>query len=608
MSTTPNEAAAADGGISKCASCGKTELFGVKLKFCTACKLVKYCGVECQKNHRPEHKKACKKRAAELKSQCNDNSNINSTNNDDSEGGMVDHESLARMLESGDISTDRILFAAPQHVTIQPGQTFQSAMNEAKLIADRRMVLQQAHLRFSCLARMSYNSGMDFERHYRDLYKDILKYHDIWFDKLFNVDNENPTHAEFTTGILGTLCTILRQRGDLEECTEVMKTYMAVLKRYQQMTEGCGVQAQIKCCEGLTFKANLIRCNLGVQIKDKEMAVRAFRDVVRYEKKEKAAGRYDVDEAPDMDGMCEMFFGHTDYDRVDDEEIYQVLSFMNESSNDGPQLKPRECGYWNCDNKEVMSGDFNLCSKCHTQPYCGRDCQVKDWKIHKLLCCGKNKTDIEDETLLMITNMMVKNHAATVNLRSEKKVTTRQKDAATAALLKRFMKWFTGEFSHFNSQGVVGDAGTDPAFSQALADFFAQQPGFETVWGELRVGYRESLELQREAASRSKTLNIDDEVIRDTCAEMARRYTMTLGSLLTDGDSSKNLAMHQSLIDALVTQMKDFLLEHKEFDSYAGLQRLGKDPDYLASVAEVICDVYGCGKDEVGDEATGDPA
>lgn len=127
---------------------------------------MKYCGVECQKNHRPEHKKACKKRAAELKSQCNDNSNINSTNNDDSEEGMMDHESLARMLESGDISTDRILFAAPQHVTIQPGQTFQSAMNEAKLIADRRMVLQQAHLRFSCLARMSYNSGMDFERHY----------------------------------------------------------------------------------------------------------------------------------------------------------------------------------------------------------------------------------------------------------------------------------------------------------------------------------------------------------------------------------------------------------------------------------------------------------
>jgi hypothetical protein len=50
-----------------CASCGKAEVDNIKLKICTACKLVKYCSVECQKNHRPMHKKACKKRAAELR-------------------------------------------------------------------------------------------------------------------------------------------------------------------------------------------------------------------------------------------------------------------------------------------------------------------------------------------------------------------------------------------------------------------------------------------------------------------------------------------------------------------------------------------------------------
>ena len=50
-----------------CASCGKAAVDDVKLKICTACKLVKYCSVECQKNHRPQHKKACKKRAAEIK-------------------------------------------------------------------------------------------------------------------------------------------------------------------------------------------------------------------------------------------------------------------------------------------------------------------------------------------------------------------------------------------------------------------------------------------------------------------------------------------------------------------------------------------------------------
>ncbi len=50
-----------------CANCGKAEVDNIKLKICTACKLVKYCSVDCQKDHRPHHKEACKKRAAEIR-------------------------------------------------------------------------------------------------------------------------------------------------------------------------------------------------------------------------------------------------------------------------------------------------------------------------------------------------------------------------------------------------------------------------------------------------------------------------------------------------------------------------------------------------------------
>jgi tetratricopeptide (TPR) repeat protein len=49
-----------------CANCGKAAVDDVKLKKC-ACNLVKYCSVDCQKNHRPQHKMACKKRAAEIR-------------------------------------------------------------------------------------------------------------------------------------------------------------------------------------------------------------------------------------------------------------------------------------------------------------------------------------------------------------------------------------------------------------------------------------------------------------------------------------------------------------------------------------------------------------
>ena len=50
--------------ISSCANCGKGE--GCDLKKCSACKMVQYCSVDCQKAHRPQHKRDCKKRAAEI--------------------------------------------------------------------------------------------------------------------------------------------------------------------------------------------------------------------------------------------------------------------------------------------------------------------------------------------------------------------------------------------------------------------------------------------------------------------------------------------------------------------------------------------------------------
>ncbi|EJK59609.1 hypothetical protein THAOC_20139 [Thalassiosira oceanica] len=49
-----------------CANCGKHASDTVKLKDCAACRLVKYCGVDCQSAHRKQHKKACKQRAAEI--------------------------------------------------------------------------------------------------------------------------------------------------------------------------------------------------------------------------------------------------------------------------------------------------------------------------------------------------------------------------------------------------------------------------------------------------------------------------------------------------------------------------------------------------------------
>ena len=66
MSASSKERSEKD-AMQRCASCGVAGGDGIELKRCNACYLVRYCSVKCQKEHRPKHKKECKKRAAELR-------------------------------------------------------------------------------------------------------------------------------------------------------------------------------------------------------------------------------------------------------------------------------------------------------------------------------------------------------------------------------------------------------------------------------------------------------------------------------------------------------------------------------------------------------------
>ncbi len=50
-----------------CASCGIPGVDEIKLKKCKGCYLVRYCSIECQRDHWSQHKRACRNRAAELR-------------------------------------------------------------------------------------------------------------------------------------------------------------------------------------------------------------------------------------------------------------------------------------------------------------------------------------------------------------------------------------------------------------------------------------------------------------------------------------------------------------------------------------------------------------
>lgn len=46
-----------------------------------------------------------------------------------------------------------------------------------------------------------------------------------------------------------------------------------------------------------------------------------------------------------------------------------------------------------------------ICSGCHTQTYCSKICQLKDWKNHKKLCISIKKCSILFEKKLPEVNL-----------------------------------------------------------------------------------------------------------------------------------------------------------------------------------------------------------
>ena len=215
--------------------------------------------------------------------------------------------------------------------------------------------------------------------------------------------------------------------------------------------------------------------------------------------------------------------------------------------------------------------------------------QTTDWKIHKHLCGGKNNTNLDSDTLLGLAKLLVKNHTATVDMRSEKKIVLRQRQDATANLVKKLKMMLTREFKQYNSNTTVSDAASDPAFLAALAEFFSQQKGYE-LWKELSVGYKEQLEMDKVVKRELKCLTVPDSVIRDVCQGIARNTQTHIGLTLADGNTSEmlDLERHKRLVDGLVAHTKEFISEHMEYDSYAGLKELGGNADYLAGTGVVI--------------------
>lgn len=139
-------------------------------------------------------------------------------------GRVRDDADIVHLLEQGEIEEKDIFFDAEEEFTIPHLGTctdIQSMTEHIKHHASQHqstvhhiIKLKQAYLRFTILSKVSGNTQMDFERYYRELYEDIRvkEHHDAWFNNIFSQHG----YGDKAAAMLGTLCTILRQRGDLK--------------------------------------------------------------------------------------------------------------------------------------------------------------------------------------------------------------------------------------------------------------------------------------------------------------------------------------------------------------------------------------------------------
>ena len=227
----------------------------------------------------------------------------------------------------------------------------------------------------------------NFESVYYDLYVEITENEDFWFSKAFP---RGPEFSEWTVGILGTLATIRRQRGHVEKCLEILELDKRILDIYTNML---GTEAGL-----LTYKYNLIAVNANVQMKNKDAALKAFREAVTYEIEQ----NYSFDQqnlgwmltdpgnVECEDYMTIEFLNNTSDDRI---WSYMILGQEFNSSAATPSLpvEPWICD--GCGSVESFCGDFKGCSGCKKAKYCSKPCQTKHWKLfHKFECKSSKKS------------------------------------------------------------------------------------------------------------------------------------------------------------------------------------------------------------------------
>ena len=399
-----------NGDPPSCAICGATE----KLQACGGCHFVYYCSRECQKSDWKKHKKVCVASSSAAREEEEEpgydmplSPEAASYRSADQQHTAKCQAEMKRMRKSVRATDPSRIFSASfvetsEGKTAIVGSRHDDAMPPG--VPANFELKQIAHMAFRSSAPAVFGGArgnFKGERAFRNFYDDIVSDHATWI--AFFRRPGNIEHSEHSCGMLGTLATIYRQRGEIElAATVLLGVYQDVLTIYTTHCSLAGARArglsaidrgEEMCCDSLTFKFNLIKNNLGIQLEQWEWMPQIFRDLASYEVKygktfDEQMYAFVVPMMLGKEPTLDVIAALTDKECMKmlrtslaaHEDIPGGYDGFDPSQSSAVLLKCVACG-----QSEEALGDFTYCA-CKLVVYCGSECQAGHRKVHKRAC------------------------------------------------------------------------------------------------------------------------------------------------------------------------------------------------------------------------------